>query len=546
RFEFTDKGPQTIRGNAGLLLDIPENAFQLEDGTPVSNDQVAFVLQEFPSFGSDLAHGLTTQSNGKMLESGGMFRMEAEYEGKKLKLREGKTIDVQLPSKAPLPGMSVFVGETNEQGDVVWVQTDRQFTPADTTKKPKLPLGDLTPRVLAYREALPPEVSYSASPLNLNIPKKPAAPRYPVKPKAPIKPVPPEMDKPLMGGLFNSEWRAYEAQLNRYEAAYKKHEAALERYDRKVQRYEKNRELYLQDSTRFIEDSTAWVLGIEQIILDRRAVFLQIKARYDAQRWNGALISLSKKMRDSTQIRSALMSDLNRICTYKLENTVYYQMIALERELAWLDGLKSPTFFANQKYFIRKGKIDPAYFQRNVHLGKLEEHQWSGDDTLMVGMIWKNYIYLNQRNTDAFMSDWRDMEQEIAKRKSALGIFDNVDFNNAYYAQIGNMGYINCDRFSQVPPNLMANLELETQENARVYVVVPRLNAVIPVYAGHQANSALSLPVGEIVKIVCLKVNDGQPRYFSREMVIKSTNEPVKLHPKPITMTELQRELDKL
>lgn len=113
-FTIAPTEPKQIEGKKGTQVSIPEGAFVHQDGSPVK-EAVTFKMREFYSKSDFLLAGLTTHSEGQILESGGMLYLEAYSEGKKLKLAEGKTLEVALPKRNTRPssaqGMELFYGD---------------------------------------------------------------------------------------------------------------------------------------------------------------------------------------------------------------------------------------------------------------------------------------------------------------------------------------------------------------------------------------------------------------------------------------------------
>lgn len=107
-----------IHDGAGLSLEIPAGAFVDEEGGEPQG-KVLFSLQSFHDNLSILKQGLTTTSNGEIIETAGMFYCDASAEGKKLLLR--KPINVRLQATALKEGMQVFYGEMQEDSVLNWI-----------------------------------------------------------------------------------------------------------------------------------------------------------------------------------------------------------------------------------------------------------------------------------------------------------------------------------------------------------------------------------------------------------------------------------------
>ncbi len=105
---------QAILCEKGSFVQIPANAFALPDGSPYTGE-VQLNIREAHSNGDMLLQNLSTSSNGKQLETGGMIRLQATTNtGAALQLNNNAKITVSLPSpNAKTPGMQVFLADAD-------------------------------------------------------------------------------------------------------------------------------------------------------------------------------------------------------------------------------------------------------------------------------------------------------------------------------------------------------------------------------------------------------------------------------------------------
>jgi len=108
-----------IMGDEGTYIEIPENAFEMANGTPLKCTSVIIVLKEYYTNADILAAGLTTTANKKMLSSGGMIYIEANCSEEKLVLKQGKHIKIYMPTDTPEKGMHLFAGNLKD-GIIDW------------------------------------------------------------------------------------------------------------------------------------------------------------------------------------------------------------------------------------------------------------------------------------------------------------------------------------------------------------------------------------------------------------------------------------------
>jgi Cytochrome c len=114
-FSINPQKENLIKGVRGGEFKIPKGAFE-------GNEPVTIELKEIYAPIEILASGLTTESNGELLESGGMFYINAKRNGEQLDLL--KPIDGSIPTEYINDSMKLFKGEEIKDGNVNWVEPE--------------------------------------------------------------------------------------------------------------------------------------------------------------------------------------------------------------------------------------------------------------------------------------------------------------------------------------------------------------------------------------------------------------------------------------
>ncbi|MHB1278456.1 MAG: OmpA family protein [Bacteroidia bacterium] len=545
QFMFEDNGPQEVQGTKGTQLLIPSDAFQTKSGQAIPNNEVVFVLEEFPGMGEAISHQLSTLSGGQILESGGMFRMEAYYQGEALDLKTGKEIDVRLPSTNVQKGMSVFVGNRNEQGVVVWEETKAEFKAVDTTIKPKLPLPGYADLIRSNRIPITEKPVYTPLEFVMDVPVIPTAPKEPRKPIYPKEPAKPEGKDPGWKGAFQSEWRSYKKAHKNYESALASYNVRLEQYTKNKEKYSLRYARYQSDSINYLSDSSQWQNLLVLMREERVEAMNQHYAFYDLMRFNGALNSIAKKMNDSLYYSASILGDIRKISSYEVEDQTRYNLDKLYNDLLLINYLSATDFPDNKRYLCTRNTVNYSLFFKSIKSKRLEKNvsyrlypTWATRD--------QNQYY-RALNADLSMrGNLLKMERQIRAKKKELGIFDERDAYNVYQASLSRMGFINCDRFTDYAPEQMANLDVNVPRGTKVFVVVSSLNSLIPLFSGHDSTAAVRLPIGEEIKVVSIGSYNGRPTYDYQKIKLKSQGNLVTLEPKIVSLETLTRQLDGL
>ena len=115
-----------LTGKKGLKVTVNPSALETEDGQPVDGD-IKVGMVELTSSEDLFRSNAATMSNGKLLVSGGSYFVGMECNGKKLKLKNNSTIQMEFP-KIKDNEMELFYGDKDEEGSINWVKADEPLT----------------------------------------------------------------------------------------------------------------------------------------------------------------------------------------------------------------------------------------------------------------------------------------------------------------------------------------------------------------------------------------------------------------------------------
>jgi hypothetical protein len=111
----------TIEGKQGMLIIVPKDAFINDKGilikTPVELELVeALTLEDM------VLYDLATLSDGKLLESGGMFYINPTSNGENVNINPQRPFYIEIPTNEVKPGMMAFKGEVAQDGTLNWIE----------------------------------------------------------------------------------------------------------------------------------------------------------------------------------------------------------------------------------------------------------------------------------------------------------------------------------------------------------------------------------------------------------------------------------------
>jgi hypothetical protein len=116
-FTINPNSSSSITGEKGIYIYFPMNAF-VDANNQVVTDPVQIELKEILSLKDMILSNKQTVSNGEILSSGGEFYINATANGQELFINQ--RIYIEVPANNLSYTMGVFVGETDQDGNINW------------------------------------------------------------------------------------------------------------------------------------------------------------------------------------------------------------------------------------------------------------------------------------------------------------------------------------------------------------------------------------------------------------------------------------------
>jgi len=120
KFSINTTTDTVIETSGGIVMVIPANTF-LDENENVVNGTVEYEVKEALDAASIIEAGLETKSGDQLLETGGMFYINARQNGKSLKIDASKGIYTEVPANEIKAGMQLFDGVRKADGGIDWV-----------------------------------------------------------------------------------------------------------------------------------------------------------------------------------------------------------------------------------------------------------------------------------------------------------------------------------------------------------------------------------------------------------------------------------------
>ncbi|MGG9970875.1 hypothetical protein ACQ33O_03680 [Ferruginibacter sp. SUN002] len=109
-----------LKGKKGLKVTVDPTVLEKEDGS-VIDGKIKVTIIELTNTDELFKSNATTISNGRLLSSGGSYFIGMECRGQNVRIKQGKSIDMQFP-KIRKEEMELFYGERTNEGGINWIQ----------------------------------------------------------------------------------------------------------------------------------------------------------------------------------------------------------------------------------------------------------------------------------------------------------------------------------------------------------------------------------------------------------------------------------------
>ncbi|WP_315821202.1 hypothetical protein [Paraflavitalea speifideaquila] len=109
-----------IETKGGIVMAIPANGFLDESGAPVAGS-LSLVVKEALDAATVMQGGLSTTSGNQLLETGGMFFLDARQGEQRVKINPTAGIYAEVPADTIQPGMQLYNGKRLPDGQIDWV-----------------------------------------------------------------------------------------------------------------------------------------------------------------------------------------------------------------------------------------------------------------------------------------------------------------------------------------------------------------------------------------------------------------------------------------
>lgn len=494
--------PNEIKCRDNTKITIPAGSLRLPNGQK-PNGKVSITVREAINTADILSLDLSSVSDDRLLETRGMVYISASSGGQQLSVDSASPVSISIPSMNVSKDMKVFYGERKDGNSMNWKVADASFKPDVKIVPINIDRSSLSAMYIKDKYA----------PIKPRFEKVDAVPAPPTKPRQPIQVKEPERSNSYKGTalerVFNKK-KIIRKNEDIYQQALKRYNESMEKqqeYQVKMRDYGVAMKAYDEKMRSFAEEG--------KHRLEQATVFFNELYQYNAATNINKLINSVQTMPLNNKT----------VLTGYLDSR-YYQTPDFDRKEV-LREIIGETYYRYFHYNEPNGNIDYTdnMISRDTIAGKFKLMGYT--------VIYDSMLHITHLDDTLAM-----LQERITSRCVEMGLFNQ---NNVagYIASVSQLGWINCDRFTQTPPNQLATMNIKEKDEVKMYIVFNDLQSYLPMYRKGNEYSSSPIPKGKNVKVVAVKVVEGKP-----QMAISTINtshpERVSLQYKTCSLKEIK------
>lgn len=511
----------TVIGKNGMKIVFPAFCFQLKEAADYK--EIKIKLTEVTNVVQGLFSGVLAESRNELLESGGMFKIEAIKNNVELKMKNNVEYIVEIDRANVKNDMTVFASLTNNtDGLVRWENTNMPFKKVSSFNG-NAPYLRLDEKIINNWH-IENELKDIADNYELKLPSKPKYPKKPVKPGKPYEPKisDSKYKLPLFQRMFLSKAKKEEKMRKQYDLDYASYLKKMEVYQTKLINYKidsaslKDRIAQYDSAFKYYRDSI--YLEIKKLDMFRLAVYAEaLTKNFDKAKEQLLYQVKNNSLRTYNVYQDMLINcykttrqnDLN--ASYLKQFSYSYKELKLYTMFDFPQLVQSAFSTSNCDYAIYPVSYSSAFL-------KLLER----DKTV------KTHI---DNAIDVYMEE-----------QTKSGIFDKNNFRVFYQASLNSFGWINCDRFTNYKKDELFTLQVPNYQlhDKNLIAIIKDINSQISIPLTASNIHSVQLPKHKEIIIVAIGLDTEMTPMYAVKSVTANSNMKIDLTFKHSKLSEIK------
>ncbi len=230
---------------------------------------------------------------------------------------------------------------------------------------------------------------------------------------------------------------------------------------------------------------------------------------------------------------------------YNVLNTLRYSNYFYKDNQEKIKKLNTYLCYLNRHQNLHFGNYNLDFYLDKMSVSQLK-YLGKNKRLIDIQLLNANFLVQNSfseeviRNNKYINDKIREEKLKNIVNKTSI---DNADLSTIYNANITQLGFINCDRFTQ---NELVEVDIKYNKNEQVYFSIKSMNTA---YCPHNKIKnkyfLATMPKNIPVTMIVMRLENGKPMFEKRDIMF---NEYAKIetNPKPVTTKEMMGELANL
>jgi hypothetical protein len=525
---FTLDNTQTnfIEGKNGIRFIFPPFCFNIKGNKKSDFQQIKIVLTEVMNPIQGFFSNVLAESNNKLLQSGGMFKITAYLNDVELKMKSNMEYVVQINNNNLQNDMTVFMPNTQQlDGLTRWENSAVAFEKTSSFKgvRPTLELD----KDIIKNWHVQPKLDSVLKNFAFILPNTPIKPAYPKKPFPPFEP----------------KITAYKYKLPWYKKAFmskaKQKRVIQENYNKDLEVYMQSRAVYETKLKKFAEDTLIYKEKLADYQFEYKVYKEELKQKIkDADLYrlalyenaflkgfeyakNAVLYRMQNNTLYSHNIYGDMLNQCNKLSRLKDVNPYYADLFG-----TYAKSLKTicEKEFPNSSY----------YFSFNVmvdeHSNKIYPYSYL---TAFLDLMKEDKTVLKHIET---------AQTTLQEAEIKLGLFNPANFRTYYQASLANFGWINCDRFANYKQDEIFTLQIPNYKlkDQNMFAIVKDINSQISIPLSSNNMRSIDLPKNKEIVVVAIGLDDQLNPQIAKYTLNSDKNVHLNLQFKTAKLSEIK------
>ncbi len=522
----------SIEGNNGIKFIFPPFCFDIKSNKKADFKNIKIVLTEVTNPIQGFFSNVLAESNNKLLQSGGMFKVNAYLENVPLKMKKDMNYIVQINNQNLQNDMTVFAPNTQQQDGLVrWENSSIAFEKTSSFKGVR-PVLELDTNLIKNWK-LTAQSNMEIKNIDFKLPVKPMKPTVSKRPYLPYKPV-------ITAKRYKVSWfkklflskAEKKNQVNKY-------------YDMDMLVYQKQMGKYNTKLLKFLSDSATYEQRMENYIATNKLFKDSIKTIVDKFEQYRLAVYEEEFLHSFKVVQPKLVKQLKNksITTHD-----FYNYVLLECNKQFYKGNSNTSFlkFYSDFYKSVDAVSKPEFTYRSTNFSYFRASRC--EDVMVLPYLFNTVFAKILKQDSILLKAVVQAETKLQEEEVRLGLFNPANFRTYYQASLSSLDWINCDRFMKYKEDEIFTLQVPNYKlkDKNIFAIVKDINSQISIPLAENNMHRINLPKNKEIVVIAIGLDENLNPQIAKQTINSDKNLNVNLQFKTAKLSEIKQAIQSI